>query len=68
MKYSVSHVVKIAVMSKGQTRQHSTLMNFPRKKQIRIHVNNMDCDTADDKQENLDEIWNKMTSWREHSK
>ena len=34
----------------GQTREHSKLINFLGKKQICIHVNKMDCDTADSKQ------------------
>ena len=50
----------------GQTRQHSTLINLPRKQQICICVNKRNCDTADNKQEESDEISKKMTSWREH--
>ena len=43
------------------------------KKQIYVCVNKMDCDIADNKQENFDEtsnemknVSNKMTSWTEH--
>ena len=61
----------------GQKRQHSTLINLLRNKQICICVDRMncdrtDCDTADNKQEKFDEISNemknvsnKMTSWKE---
>ena len=42
------------------------MINLPRKKQICILVNKMDCDTADYKQEEFNEISNKMASWREH--
>ena len=30
----------------GQTRQHSKVINLPRKKHISIYVNKTDCDTA----------------------
>ena len=70
-KYSVSPVAKIAVIPKdGKDMQK---IDLPRKKRICICVNKMDCDTADNKQENFDEISNemesvsnKMTSWTEH--
>ena len=49
---------------------------FREKKQIYISVNKTDCDTADSKQENFNEISsnevknisNNMTSWKEHPK
>ena len=42
------------------------MINLPRKRQICTHVNKMDCDTADSKQKHFDEIFNEMTSWKEH--
>ena len=39
----------------GQTRQHSKLINLPRKKQICVDVNKVDCDTADNKKERVEQ-------------
>ena len=50
-KYSVYHVAKITVKSKDRRgRQHSKWIDLPRKKQICICVNKMDCYTAYSKQ------------------
>ena len=57
-KYSVSHVAKIAVMSKDRCDSIRNRSIFPEKKQIYISVNNMNCDTADNKQEHFDEMKN----------
>ena len=39
----------------GQTRQHSKLINLPRKKQISVEINKVDCDTAYKKQERVEQ-------------
>ena len=75
-KYSVSHVAKIAVMFKDRCDSIREWSIFQEKKQIYTSVNKTDCDTADNKQEHFNEIppnevkniSNKMTSWKEHPK
>ena len=70
-------MAKIAVISND--RCDSSIRNrsfFREKKQIYISVNKTDCDTADNKQENVNEISsnevknisNNMTSWKQHPK
>ena len=51
-KCSVSHVAKIAVISKGRCESIRNGSFFREKKQSYISVNKTDCDTADTKQEN----------------
>ena len=48
----------------GQTRRRSKLVNRLEVEQISICVNKTDCHTAYSKQQNFDEIFNKMTSWK----
>ena len=75
-KCSVSHVAKIAVISKGRCDSIRNGSFFRENKQSYISVNKTDCDTADTKQEHFNEISsnevknisNKMTSWKEHPK
>ena len=57
-KYSVSPVAKIAVRPQNGEGTPK-LINLPRKKQICICVNKMDCDTARSKPEKFDEISTK---------
>ena len=72
-EYSVSHVAKIAVMSKDRCDSIRNRSISREKKQIYSSVNKTDCDTADNKQEHFNEISsnevknisNKMTSWKE---